>query len=298
MRPAPRQPTREEMRAGRYGAPEPPPPPPDDEPKSRARIVWVIGIAVLAGVAIAIWLRQSPRLNPPASSTATPAKTPDQARTEEIFRANLNQPSDPALEKEYRAINAQYFDNRLPAVKLRWESRLDEVGPLIADGFRMGGVTDGHLILLNPAIQGSDDEFRRVLCHEMVHIAVVSEKDAHGPAFQQYLRQLAIRGAFRGIVATEEEKQEKRRELDRKFADLTAQADMLARQKAQIEAAANTLPEAELNARRDDYNDRVRRHNDAVVDLNHSIDDYNLMVTYPDGLDRERLQRKTSVTPG
>ena len=286
------------MRAGRYGVNQPSPSPPEERPKGRGRILWIIGITVVAGVAIAISLRQSPRLNPPASSATAPAKTPDQARTEEIFRANLNQPSDPALEKEYRAINAQFFDNRLPAVKLRWESRLDEVGPLIADGFRMGGVTDGQLILLNPAIQGSDDEFRRVLCHEMVHIAVVSEKDAHGPAFQQYLRQLAIRGAFRGIVATEEEKQEKRRELDRKFADLAAQADMLARQKAEIEAAANALPEAELNARRDDYNDRVRRHHDAVVDLNHSIDDYNLMVTYPDGLDRERLQRKTSVTPG
>ena len=184
-------------------------------------------------------------------------------------------------------------------MKLRWESRLDEVGPLIADGFRMGGVTDGRLILLNPAIQGNEDEFRRVLCHEMVHIAVVAEKDAHGPAFQQYLRQLALRGAFRGIVATEQEKQEKRREIDRKFADLSAQADVLARQKSEIEAAANGgTADADLSARRDDYNDRVRRHNDAVIELNRSIDDYNLMVTYPDGLDRERLQRKTSVTPG
>lgn len=284
------------MRAGRYAAAEPPSEP---ESKGRGRIVWVIGTAVLVGAGIAVALRQSPRLNPPAASVSAPARTPDQTRTEEIFRANLNQPSDPALEREYGAINAQYFDNRLPAVKLRWETRLDEVGPLIADGFRMGGLTDGKLILLNPAIQNSDGEFRRVLCHEMVHIAVVSEKEAHGPAFQQYLRQLALRGAFPGIVATDQEKQEKRRELDRKLADLSAQADMLARQKSELEAAANggTL-NAELNARRDDYNDRVRRHNDAVVELNRSIDDYNLMVTYPDGLDRERLQRKTSVTPG
>ena len=297
MRPAPRQPSRDEMRAGRYGVDEPSASEPGG--KVRGRILWIVGLAVLVGVGIAIALRQSPRLNPPAASAAAPLKTPDQARTEEIFRANVNQPSDPALEKEYRAINAQYFDNRLPAVKLRWEARLDEVGPLIADGFRMGGVTDGHLILLNPAIQGNDAEFRRALCHEMVHIAVVSEKDPHGAAFQQYLRQLAVRGAFPGIVATEEEKQEKRRELDRKFADLSAQADMLARQKSEIEAAANGgMAEADLNARRDDYNDRVRRHNDAVIELNRSIDDYNLMVTYPDGLDRERLQRKTSVSPG
>jgi hypothetical protein len=288
------------MRAGRYGA-EPPTPPAEPGRKAGGRILWIVGLAVLVGVgiAIAIALRQSPGLNPPTATVATPLKTPDQVRTEEILKANLNQPSDPALQKEYGAINAQYFDNRLPAVKLRWEPRLDEVGPLVADGFRMGGVTDGHLILLNPAIQGTEGEFRRVLCHEMVHIAVVSEKEAHGPVFQQYLRQLALRGAFPGIVATEEEKQEKRRELDRKFADLSAQADMLARQKSEIEAAANAgMAEAELNARRDDYNDRVRRHNDAVVELNRSIDDYNLMVTYPDGLDRERLQRRTSVSPG
>ena len=295
MRPAPRQPSREEMRAGRYTVDEPIPAP-EQGAKGRGRMAWIIGIAILFGIGIALMLRESPRLNPPVPSAAAPARAPDQIRTEEIFRANLNQPSDPALEKEYQAINAQYFDNRLPAAKLRWESRLDEVGPLIADGFRMSGVTDGRLILLNPALQGSEEEFRRVLCHEMVHIAVVSEKAAHGPAFQQYLRQLAVRGAFRGIVATEEEKQEKRRELDRKFADLSAQADMLARQKSQIEAAAGGTAEADLNARRDDYNDRVRRHNDAVVELNRSIDDYNLMVTYPDGLDRERLPRKTSLS--
>ena len=286
------------MRAGRHGA-EVSPPPSGPGTKGRGRIVWVVVIAIVAGTAIAIALRQSPRLNPALASVAVPVAPPDQTRTEEIFRANLNQPSDPGLEKEYAAINAQYFDNRLPAVKLRWESRLDEVGPLIADGFRMGGVTDGRLILLNPAIQPSDDEFRRVLCHEMVHIAVVSEKDAHGPAFQQYLRQLALRGAFRGIVATEQEKQEKRRELDRRFADLSAQADVLARQKSEIEAAGNGgTPDADLSARRTDYTDRVRCHNDAVIELNRSIDDYNLMVTYPDGLDRERLQRKTSVSPG
>ena len=49
--------------------------------------------------------------------------------------------------------------------------------------------------------------------------------------------------------------------------------------------------------RSDAHGNRVRRHKDAVAELNREIDDYNLMVTYPDGLDRERWSRRTSVTP-
>jgi predicted SprT family Zn-dependent metalloprotease len=260
--------------------------------------VWVTLAAVVAGTLIAMLLRRSDRLNPAQVAPGT-VKTADQVRIEEIFKADGNLASDAALDKDYQAINAQYFEGRLPAVKLRWESRLDEVGPLIADGFQMSGVTDGRLILLNPAIQTNPDEVRRILCHEVVHIAVVGEKEPHGPAFQQYLRQLAARGAFKGIVATEAEKQEKRRAIDRRFADLAAEADILAKTKAEIDAASATVDTrtGELKERSDAYNDRVRRHNDAVAELNRSIDDYNLMVTYPDGLDRERLSRRSSVTP-
>ena len=100
------------MRAGRYGVDEPPPSEPGG--KVRGRILWIVGLAVLVGVGIAIALRQSPRLNPPTASAVAPLKTPNQAGTEEIFRAKLNQPSDPALEKEYRAINAVGVMRRHP----------------------------------------------------------------------------------------------------------------------------------------------------------------------------------------
>jgi hypothetical protein len=260
------------------------------------RIALVVVLGVIVGIGAAAWLRRGA----PSAATDNPAaatvKTEHQKRTEEIFAANVSLPGDPELASAYQAINAEYFDNRLPAVRLRWESRLDEVGPMIADNFRMGGVTDGKTILLNPAIQEDGDEFRRVLCHEMVHVAVPAEREAHGPIFQHYLKQLADRGAFRGLVASEEEKRQRRVALERKIADLSAEVALLGQMKAALEAeAASGSPGADLPERTTAYNDRVRRHNDAVVQFNRDVDEYNLMVTYPDGLDEERLARKTSV---
>jgi hypothetical protein len=259
------------------------------------RVLRVVTIGVIAGLAAVWFLRASGRFAAPARSTAP--KSLEQQRTEEIFRANAALPSDPDLTSQYRAINTEYFENRLPDLRIRWEPRLEEIGPLIADGFRMGGVTDGTLILLNPAVQENADEFRRVLCHEIVHIAAVSEREPHGPVFQAYLKQLLDKGAFTGIIATDAEKEERRRYLDRRGADLAADVDLLARTRSAIEAEAAS-PRAspdDLTARSTEYNDRVRRHNDAVVDFNRSIEEYNQMVSYPDGLDRERLARRPTL---
>jgi len=259
------------------------------------RLLLVVLVGVVVGAGVAVYLRRTVPLVT-TSAAAAAEKTEDRKRTEEIFAANADLAGDADLASAYQAINAEYFENRLPAVRLRWEARLDEVGPMIAENFRMGGVTDGKMILLNPAIQEHADEFRRVLCHEIVHIAVPGESQEHGPVFQRYLKQLADRGAFRGIVATEHEKRERRLALDRQIADLSAQANVLAQMKAALEAeASGPQPAADLADRTTIYNDRVRRHNDAVVDFNRSIEDYNLMVTYPDGLDRERLSRQNSV---
>jgi hypothetical protein len=38
-----------------------------------------------------------------------------------------------------------------------------------------------------------------------------------------------------------------------------------------------------------EHNKRVRQHNEDVAAFNRDVDRYNLMITYPDGLDRERL---------
>jgi hypothetical protein len=221
-------------------------------------------------------------------------------KTEELFRLNTSLASDPALSSEYQAINAQYFASRLPEVRIRWEPRLEEVGPLIADGFRLEGATDGRVILLNPAIQDDDRQRRRVLVHEIVHVAVRGERDEHGPEFQRRLRQLSAEGAFIGIVATEEEKQDLRRTLDTRASELEQAATHLRHERVELDAD-NARPPADVDGRRNlqtrlaDYNMRVQQHNDAVAELNRLSGQYNLMVSYPDGLDRERVERRATL---
>ena len=260
------------------------------------RLLRVVVVGILVGLAAALLLRASGRF--PARREPPPPKTAEQQRTEEIFRANGNQPTDPELASAYQAYNAQYFENRLPVVRLRWEPRLDEIGPLIAEGFRMDGITNRQLILLNPAIRDDPEEFRRVLSHEMVHVAVVTEQQSHGPIFQGYLRQLLDKGAFKGVVATDAEKQERRRYLERREVELGKEAVSLEQTKAAIEQESRAPDPAveALNARIVNYNAQVRRHNDAVVAFNRDIEEYNQMVSYPDGLDRERLAKREGVS--
>lgn len=214
--------------------------------------------------------------------------SPEQARTEELFRLNTNLPSDPALASAYQAINTDYFEGRLPAIAVRWEPRLAEVGPLIATGFQMDGMTNGRLILLNPALQNDDQQLQRTLCHEIVHVAVKGQTtEEHGPAFQNRLRQLSEQGAFTGTVASEEEKQEMHRTIDGRTEEVKKAAEVL----------RQARPSVSTDLQRIDYNFSVQRQNNAVDDLNRLIEQYNLMVSYPDGLDRERLAPRTAL-PG
>jgi hypothetical protein len=258
-----------------------------------AGVLGTLGLAFLAtrGPARAA-RRQSP------SAAARPST--DQTRTDELLRLNANLASDPALATAYQAVNAQYFEHRLPEVRIRWEPRLEEIGPLIAEGFRLEGTTDGQVILLNPALQDDDRQFRRALCHEIVHVAVRGERDPHGPEFQRWLRQLSADGAFTGIIATEEEKVDLRRRVDALAAELEQAATHLRHQRAELDAD-NAHPPADadgrlaLQARAADYNRRVQQHNDAVAELNRLSERYNLMVSYPDGLDRERVQRREAM---
>lgn len=258
------------------------------------RLLRVVFLGILVGIAAAYLLRASGRF---PARREPPPRTAEQQRTDEIIHANDNQPTDPELARAYQTYNAQYFENRLPAVRVRWEPRLDEIGPLIADGFRMDGMTNRELILLNPAIRENHEEFRRVLSHEMVHVAVVTEQQSHGPIFQGYLRHLLDKGAFKGIVATEAEKQERRRYLERREKELAREAASLAETKTALEqeARAPGAPVDAVNARIVNYNAQVRRHNDAVIEFNRDIEEYNEMVSYPDGLDRERLQPRVAV---
>jgi len=212
-----------------------------------------------------------------------------------LMRQNASRPSDPQLADDYAAINARYFDGRLPPVRLRWESGLDTIGPLIADGFRLEGLTDGQLILLHPALEQDPRQLRAVLCHEMVHVALRDRPDAHGPEFQSRLRALADRGAFEGLVATDDEKQALKRTLDTRTADLARDATALREAQVRLEADAPSLAREALQDQIWEYNKRVRQHNEDVDEFNRLVAQYNQMVTYPDGLDRERLARKTGA---
>jgi hypothetical protein len=285
---------------------------------SRAAAVFVVFVALSA-------CRATQRSEEP------PPQSPDERRTGELLRLNANLESDPALAEEYRTLNAQYFDSRLPPVPVRWEPRLAEVGPLIAEDFRLEGVTNGRLILLLPSLQDNPEQIRRVLSHEMVHVALRDRPDAaHGPAFQDLLRELSAKGAFTGIVATDEEKQALRRSLDVRAEQLTKELADLLRARAEFEAdvaahdklvedlnartaAANQRqagwpPESEraaANAGRERlqdrswaFNARLRRHNDSVAEFNTLVEQYNLMISYPDGLDRERVARRAPLAAG
>jgi SprT-like family protein len=221
-----------------------------------------------------------------SSRAAVRALSPEQARGEELFRLNANLPSDPALASAYQAINTGYFEGRLPAIGIRWEPRLSEIGPLIAAGFQMDGMTNGRQILMNPALQNDDEQLRRTLCHEIVHVAVKGQTtEEHGPVFQNRLRQLAEQGAFTGTVATEEEKQELRRTVETRLEELKKEAEGLSRARSEVSS----------DLQRIDYNFSVQRHNNAVEDLNRMIEQYNLMLSYPDGLDRERMIHRPPV---
>ena len=235
-----------------------------------------------------------------STGAAARPSSPDQARMDELLRLNANLASDPALASDYQTVNANYFEHRLPEVRIRWEPRLEEVGPLIADGFRLEGATDGRVILLNPALQDDERQFRRALCHEIVHVAVRGERDAHGPEFQRWLRQLSADGAFTGIIATEEDKVDLRRRVDRRGSELEQAATHLRHERAELDADM-AHPPADADGRRAlqmrsvDYNRRVQQHNDAVAELNRLSERYNLMVSYPDGLDRERVQLREAM---
>ncbi len=212
-----------------------------------------------------------------------------------LMRQNASRPSEPELVDAYATINARHFDGRLPPVRIRWEAGLDTIGPLIADGFRLEGLTDGQVILLHPALQEDPRQLRAVLCHEMVHVALRDRPEAHGPEFQSRLRALADRGAFEGVVATDEEKQALKRSLDTRTADLAREATALRDAQARLESDAPGLAREVLQDQVWEYNKRVRRHNEEVEDFNRLVAEYNAMITYPDGLDRERLAGKAGA---
>ena len=228
------------------------------------------------------------------------AASPEQARMDDLLRQNEPRASEPTLAEAYDSINARYFENRLLPVRIRWEEELDTIGGLIADGFRLEGLTNGKVILLHPALERDERQLQAVLCHEMVHVALRDGTDAHGPEFQSRLRALAEQGAFEGIVASEEEKEQLKEQLEKRSRRLSSEFADLRQARSRIEADAPALPSETLQDRTWAFNTRVRRHNEDLEEYNRLVAQYNLMTSYPDGLDRERLAQRSgvSVVPG
>jgi hypothetical protein len=223
-----------------------------------------------------------------ARAPEAPPRPPDEARSSELFRRNAGMPADPDLASEYETLNLEYFSNILPAPQVRWESGLADLGPLIADTFTVQGLTDGRMILVNPSVERDADQRRRALCHEMVHMAVWAQDTGHGVIFQDRLRQLSLRGAFKGIVATDEEKDATLAELRTRRGALEAEDQALTADRASLDRTS----EAQV----DGYNARVQAQQHAAAEYNRLIERYNLMVSYPDGLARERLARRADGT--
>ena len=241
-------------------------------------------------VAEPVAARATPAADPPMAETmpARPPLPPDEARSSSLFDRNRSMPSDPDLAAEYERLNDEYFSNILPPPQIRWESGLADLGPMIADRFVVQGLTDGRMILINPSVEHDADRRRRALCHEMVHMAVWKQDTGHGPVFQDRLHDLGLRGAFKGIVATDEEKDATLASLRQKHAALEADERALLSERESLDRTSQDAVDA--------YNARVRRQQDAVAEYNRIVEQYNLMVSYPDGLARERLARRADGT--
>ena len=196
---------------------------------------------------------------------------PDARRSSELFERNRSMPSDPDLAAEYDTLNDHYFSNILPAPSVRWESGLEDLGPMIAERFTVEGLTDGRTILLNPAIAHDADQRRRALSHEMVHMAVWLQDTEHGPVFQERLRELSLRGAFTGIVATDQEKDASLATLQERRGAIDAEERALLGERESLDRSSQSAVDA-INA-------RVRRQQAAVAEYNRLVAQYNLMIS-------------------
>ncbi len=305
----------------------------------RPRRDWTPSLAILAAILVLVgWWRfkgfdagpartlkdnsaGAARLNPSSviKSQAPSAEdsSPSTVRAREITSQDIDKPGDPYLEDEYRKISEQYYENKLPSIPVLWEDRLQEIGPLIAEGFIEKGLwtsqDNKEFILLNPSISPDVADTRRVLCHEIVHeymFSIGDRNEGHGPRFQAELLRLSQAGAFEGIPAAEGEKaslkawieaesrrleqesrqlQNERFELDQSRAAIASEAADLNQQVHELNqriAAANSQQgggpsDAEIstaNARRRAHAQKAAAFDARLADFNARIQSYNAAV--------------------
>ena len=290
-----------------------------------------IGVAVLLLTSLG-WAASNALLTAPATAAAPPGDPTRSAadrRQAHILKEAIDYAPDPALVRMYDEINARHFDAFLPPIPVVWEPRLADVGQLAAETFTLEGmfghIGDRAVILLNPAVSRDPAALRRTLSHEMVHAWLYMIGDTstdHGPAFQVTLKRLAAEGAFPGIVASDGEREGLHAWLTSESARLDGLREEGRRESEALAVEARAIEQAlsELNAgsratprrstevdravmdwtlRRDAYNRRViefrargERHRADLAAFNAQVERHNLMLSYPDGLERENQLAK------
>ena len=257
-------------------------------------------------------------------ATSATARTPAEVREDEIITQDADLPGDPALNAEYQEINERHFGNELPSMPVLWEARLAEVEPLMAENVRLDGLAalrDGtQFILINPVVRGYPGQLRRTLCHEMVHQYLFIKGDIttkHGPAFQRIWQRLLEEGAFVGEYASDGEKASLKAWLDRESArlhgeksELDKMKDSIERDREELDGQLNELNQRISSANREgsgwpsdeeveslkskreifsrvlgNYRNRVETYRADAMRFNGEADRYNMMISYPDGLD-------------
>ena len=281
---------------------------------SRRETALVVALGVCAAIAaLGYWLGAFGSSPEPGRGSAEQA----------ILEASRDKPGDLALNALFDELNTQHFAGQLPAtVKVMWEEALDRLD--IGES-RLNGMTDGRIILLKPALQQDDAEIRRTLCHEMVHVKLLTDgarSTAHDEPFQTELRRVFEDGCFHAILASAEEEaalkawiDAERSRLDAARAQVDAQgaaikletervdrtfADLNERIRIANESGSGWPSPQEVDAAEQQkaaHNDRVLAYNAIAVArdqdkarFNDAVERYNLMLAYPDGLAEDRAK--------
>jgi hypothetical protein len=294
--------------------------------RSRSGVsIWLLVAFAAALIGITAWSWWTIRVAVAPLTAIRASRSAADVRQQELLDENIERPGDPGLARAYQLINAKHFGGALPALTIRWEPKLDEVGALAQGRFTLEGmvgrVGKRLVMLLNPSLQSDAKAFDRALCHEMAHVYLLAHGDEnthHGPAFKNVLRRLSEEGAFEGIDGTDSEKRQLRAWLDRESARLDRDERELAeiggqidRERAELDATIADFnrraqitdgsverPSADdvqaVEARRQRFNDlvtgtnaRLERGRAALAHFNDEVDRYNLMLVYPDGMDEE-----------
>jgi hypothetical protein len=212
----------------------------------------------------------SPSASPPTQQTGesngSESTNPAKAREHEIIEQDAGKLGDLELGSNYQEINEQYYGGRLPKIPVLWEPRLEEVGPLQAEGLVVHGLwarsADNVFILVNPEARANPSELKRVLCHEIVHEYLFMQGDSntnHGPAFKNELHRLAEAGAFEGIAASEEEKANLKSWIDWESTRLAGESAAIRAEGIELDQTRETIESEKNSSDRElrDLNQRI-----------------------------------------